>query len=61
MKNIIHEPSNLKPRKGYSDQKIYFSKIDDPHEFPKVKTIWVGHSRVAIFLVKVLRWLKKYI
>lgn len=40
--------------------KIHFTQLLDPNEFPKYRRIWVGHPAIAKFLAKILNKLSSW-
>lgn len=48
-------------RTGTKNGKIYYSYIQNPNEFPNVRTIWCGHPLIAKYLAIVLNKLFRLI
>lgn len=59
---VFEKGKTLEKRKGIDGlpQKLYFSQLSDPNEFPKVRKIWVGHPAIARTIVRFLNWLNTW-
>lgn len=35
--------------------KIWFSENPDPKEFPKMRSVWLGHPKIVLFVMWILK------
>ena len=35
---------------------MQWSHLDPPESFPKTKRLWVGHPKIAEWIIRVLKW-----